>query len=215
MSEEQPHEEQREDQHPIPLTQTLGYGAGTFLTVGVIDLLAHWGPTGLVIGCILAYVAAKHGPELTSQVREALPSPPAGQPEIEEPRQRRKRSFMDRALGRHPEGKPAAAEATADDTVVVPEEEIEGADPRPEEDAAFTHPAEQIEVPGVPRLTIEQIVSHTERNRYDIISALDDQAEPSSGADQFLQTPLKTAWRKPAWQDQYGHGALRVYPAHP
>ncbi len=94
MSEE-PHEEQVEDQHPVPLTQTFGYGAGTFLTVGVIDLLAHWGPTGLVIGGIAAYVVARHGPELTSQVREALPSPPAGQPEIEEPRQHGKRSFMD------------------------------------------------------------------------------------------------------------------------
>ena len=62
MSEE-PHEERVEDQHPIPLSQTLGFGAGTFLTVGVIDLLAHWGPTGLVIGGILAYVAAKQGPE--------------------------------------------------------------------------------------------------------------------------------------------------------
>ena len=123
MSEEQPQEEPRADQHPVPLTQTFGYGAGTFLTVGVIDLLAHWGPTGLVIGGIAAYVVARHGPELTSQVREALPSPPAGQPEIEEPRQHGKRSFMDRALGRHPEGKPAAAEATADDTVVVPEED--------------------------------------------------------------------------------------------
>src|SRR5579864_5065392 len=102
MSEEQPQEDQHADQqHPVPLTQTFGYGAGTFLTVGVIDLLAHWGPTGLVIGGIAAYVVAKHGPELTSQVREALPSPPAKQLEIEEPRQHGKRSFMDRALGRH------------------------------------------------------------------------------------------------------------------
>ena len=121
MSEEQPHEEQRADQHPVPLSQTLGYGAGTFLTIGVIDLVAHLGPTGLVIGGIVAYIAAKHGPELTGQVREAFPSPPAGQPEIEEPRQRGKRSFIDRALGRHPESELASAEATADDTVVVPE----------------------------------------------------------------------------------------------
>ena len=39
---------------------------------------------------------------------------------------------------------------------------------QPEEDAAFAHTAEQIEVPGVPRLTIEQIVSHIERNRYEV-----------------------------------------------
>src|SRR5258708_23633884 len=102
MSEEQPPEEQRADQHIVPLSQTLGYGAGTFLTIGVIDLVAHLGPTGLVIGGIVAYIAAKHGPELASQVREAFPSPPAAQPEIEEPRQRTKRTFIDRAFGRHP-----------------------------------------------------------------------------------------------------------------
>jgi Mn-dependent DtxR family transcriptional regulator len=121
MSEE-PHEEQREDQHPVSLSQTLGFGAGTFLTVGVIDLVAHLGPTGLVIGGILAYIAAKQGPELANQAREALSSPPARQPEIEEPQQRGKRSFIDRALGRHPESELASAEAAADDTVVVPKE---------------------------------------------------------------------------------------------
>src|SRR5258708_3265374 len=168
MSEEQPQEEQRADQHPAPLSQTLGFGAGTFLTVGVIDLAAHLGPTGLVIGGILAYIAAKHGPELTSQVREALPSPPARQPEIGEPRQRGKRSFIDRALGRFPKGELAVAEAGAEDTIIVPEEDIEAANLQPEADAAFAHTAEQLEVPGVPRLTIEQIVSHIERNRYEV-----------------------------------------------
>jgi hypothetical protein len=167
MSEE-PREEQRKDQHPIPLSQTLGFGAGTFVTVGVIDLLAHWGPTGLVIGGILAYVAAKHGPELAGQVREALPSPPAGQPEIKGPQQHGKRSFIDRALGRFPKGELASAEAAADDTVIVPGEEIEATTLQPEADPAFAHTAAQTDVPGVARLTIEQIVSHIERNSYEI-----------------------------------------------
>src|SRR5260221_237805 len=131
-------------------------------------LAAHLGPTGLVIGGILAYIAAKHGPELTSQVRETFPSPPARQPEIGEPRQRGKRSFIDRALGRFPKGELAVAEAGAEDTIIVPEEDIEAANLQPEADAAFAHTAEQLEVPGVPRLTIEQIVSHIERNRYEV-----------------------------------------------
>src|SRR5260370_4466326 len=75
MSEEQPREEQREDQPPVPLSQTLGFGAGTFLAAGMVDLVAHLGPTGLVVGGIAAYVASQHGPELASRVREALPSP--------------------------------------------------------------------------------------------------------------------------------------------
>src|SRR5258708_21565819 len=75
MSEEQPREEQREDQAPVPLTQTLGFGAGTFLAAGMVDLVAHLGPTGLGVGSIAAYVASQHGPELASRVRDALPSP--------------------------------------------------------------------------------------------------------------------------------------------
>src|SRR5215469_4752900 len=103
MSEE-PREEHLEDQQPASLSQAFGFGAGTFLTVGMVDLLAHLGPTGLVIGGILAYVAAKHGPGLASQVREAFPSPPSRQPGIEASQRRGKRRLIDRAVGRHPEG---------------------------------------------------------------------------------------------------------------
>jgi hypothetical protein len=74
MSEEQL-EKHLEDKKSIPLSQTFGFGAGTFLTVGAIDLLAHLGPTGLVVGGIAAYVAAQHGPELIEQVRAMFPSP--------------------------------------------------------------------------------------------------------------------------------------------
>src|SRR5258708_26911222 len=123
MSEEHLNE-QLEDKTPVPLSQSLGFGAGTFLTIGAIDLLAHLGPTGLVIGGIAAYVAAKHGPELTSQVREALPSVPSRQPGIEAPRRRGKRGLIDRALGRFPaqEETEQDAESSAPgdkDTVVV------------------------------------------------------------------------------------------------
>jgi hypothetical protein len=80
MGEEQLNE-QLEDQKPVPLSQSLGFGAGTFLTVGAVDLLAHLGPTGLVVGGILAYVAAKHGPELASQAKEAFPQSHPGNQE--------------------------------------------------------------------------------------------------------------------------------------
>src|SRR5260221_14709839 len=74
MSEEHLNEPP-EEKPPVPLTQTLGFGAGTMLAAGMVDLLAHLGPTGLVVGGIAAYVASQHGPELASRVREALPSP--------------------------------------------------------------------------------------------------------------------------------------------
>src|SRR5260370_8054901 len=113
MGEEQLNE-QLEDQKPVPLSQSLGFGAGTFLTVGAVDLLAHLGPTGLVVGGILAYVAAKHGPELASQAREALLSVPSRQPGIEAPRRNGGRSLIDRALGRFPETPVPEAEPQAE-----------------------------------------------------------------------------------------------------
>src|SRR5258708_18334725 len=110
MSEAQHDEEQPKEQPPTPLVHSLGYGAGTFLAAGMVDLLAHLGPTGLVVGGIIAYAAAKHGPELVEQVRENLPSPAPLQvsrqrhnaPEIRRGSQS-KRTLLDRALGRFPE----------------------------------------------------------------------------------------------------------------
>lgn len=141
MSEEQL-EEQLEEKQPFPLAESLSYGAGTFLTVGLIDLLAHLGPTGLVIGGILAYVVGKHGPEVTGQVRKALPAPPSRQPEIEAPQRRGKRRLIDRALGRFPaqeetkqdaessapddkDTRPLPGDSADDDTRVVDEADLD------------------------------------------------------------------------------------------
>jgi len=121
MSEEQPREEQREDQPPVPLTQTLGFGAGTMLAAGMVDLVAHLGPTGLVVGGIAAYVASQHGPELASRVREALPSPAPGVSrhpgKAHTPRRNGGRSLLDRALGRFPEQEDVPLEEV--ETVIV------------------------------------------------------------------------------------------------
>ena len=130
MSEEHLNE-QPEDKQSVPLSQTLGFGAGTFLTVGAIDLLAHLGPTGLVVGGIAAYVAAKHGHELVEQMREALPSPAPGvsrQPaKAHTPRRNGGgRSLLDRALGRFPEEeKYPAHEEAEQDAAWPPDEEDE------------------------------------------------------------------------------------------
>src|SRR5260221_10087442 len=107
MSEEQPRDEQREDQHPVPLTQTLGFGAGTMLAAGMVDLVAHLGPTRLVVGGVAAYVASQHRPELAKPVRGALPSPvplatkQAGK--AHNPRPDGGKNLPDRALGRFSE----------------------------------------------------------------------------------------------------------------
>src|SRR5258707_1389680 len=124
MSEEQP-EEKPEEKPPVPLTQTLGFGAGTMLAAGMVDLLAHLGPTGLVVGGIAAYVASQHGPELASRMREALPSPaPLATKQVGKahlPRRNGGRSLLDRALGRFPEQEDMRLEEV--DTVLVDEPE--------------------------------------------------------------------------------------------
>src|SRR5713226_1617865 len=110
MNEAQQPQEEFEDKQPVPLNQALGFGAGTFLTAGMVDVLAHLGPTGLVVGGILAYAASRHGPGLVEQMREAFPSSPAPQVSRRAGQGRNraeqhassKRSFLDRALGRFP-----------------------------------------------------------------------------------------------------------------
>ena len=144
MSEEQPRDEQREDQHPVPLTQTLGFGAGTMLAAGMVDLVAHLGPTGLVVGGIAAYVASQHGPELASRVREALPSPAplatkqAGKAHT--PRRNGGRSLLDRALGRFPEQEDVPLAEV--DTVLVdaPETPAEPSGQRKQPATQLAHP---------------------------------------------------------------------------
>jgi len=127
MSEAQHDQEQPTGQQPpTPLVHSLGYGAGTFLAAGMVDLLAHLGPTGLVVGGIIAYAAARHGPELVEQVRENLPSPAS----LQASRQRSnapskprgsKRTLLDRALGRFP--------AEEEDTIIVEEPEAPPVEP--------------------------------------------------------------------------------------
>src|SRR5260221_12119538 len=121
MSEAPHNEEQPQEQPPTKLSHSLGYGAGTFLVAGMVDLLAHLGPPGLVVGGIIAYAAARHGPELVEQVREKLPSPTSPQAARQRsnaPALRResggKRTLLDRALGRFPE---------EEDTIIVEEPE--------------------------------------------------------------------------------------------
>jgi FtsK/SpoIIIE family len=132
----------------IPLSQVLSWGGGTFLGAGAIDLLAHLGPTGLVVGGIAAFVAARHGPDLVNSMQEhfILPEMP---PALT---QRKKgRSILDRAIGRFPE------ETGQDVQVVIPED-----------DPIFVAASTQTEVPGVPRITVEQAATHTDRNSYEV-----------------------------------------------
>jgi hypothetical protein len=113
-----------------PLTEKLSFGVGTFLAAGVVDGFAHFGLTGLVVGGIAAYAASQHGPDLLEQVKGAWPAARPFSLQAEAPRtpaseNSRKRSVLDRALGRFPAQGAASLEDA--DTIIVDEPERERA----------------------------------------------------------------------------------------
>jgi len=102
------------EEKKYPVKQSAAFAGSTAVTLGLVDVLAHLGPTGLLVGGIASYVAWRHGPELYEQVRQILPFPAqTGQSEpAEKLPQRSGRSLIDRALGRFPETLPEDEQQT-------------------------------------------------------------------------------------------------------
>jgi hypothetical protein len=95
------------DEQAYPLTHSAACGGITIVTMGLIDVLAHLGPTGLLVGGLASYVAWRHGPELYDYVRQKFPAAPApgdeqAEPAEEEPVYTGTRSIVDRLLGNYP-----------------------------------------------------------------------------------------------------------------
>src|SRR5579859_5613586 len=95
-----------EEEQPYPVQQSVAFAGTTFVTMGMIDLLAHLGPTGLVLAGMAALVAYRHGPEVASQVRGIFPSPIPSDEENQEQGKPQKlvpnpgaRSVLDWAIG--------------------------------------------------------------------------------------------------------------------
>ena len=119
-----------EEKRPsLPLAHSVSCGVSTLLAAGLVDTIAHLGPTGLVVGGIAAYVASQHGPELLEQVRGALPARPSDQTKAprtlasNEYSRGRARSLLDRALGRFPAREDTDLEEA--DTLLVDESDVE------------------------------------------------------------------------------------------
>lgn len=138
-----------------PPKQSAAFAGSTAVAMGLIDLLAHLGPTGLLVGGIASYVAWKHGPELYEQVRELLPLPAEVEPVEQVQQIPGRRSLLDRALGRYPQ-------MDTDDTEEVALEEVAPAN------EIFTEDATKDDGPTMERITVENAIKHTDHNSYQV-----------------------------------------------
>ncbi len=138
--------------------RTIGGAGVTLAAMGLIDVLGHMGPTGLVVSGLASYVVWRHGPEVYNLVQHelGLPDLTARFGSKKEPG-RNSRTFWQKAWNIHPQGRE---EETIDEEQLI-------ADSR-ESDSVFTAPQISTEVPGVSRITIEQAVEHTTRNSYEV-----------------------------------------------
>jgi hypothetical protein len=141
--------------------QQVALASGTMLAATGVDLLAHLGATGLVVGGILAFAAARHGQGIYSQVQGLLSPAPAPASPHSHAGKRSKRSVLDRALGRFPD----TLEAEEEEPLPL---EAEQEDPHVPE-GNLLHQSQQAPQAGgslPPRLSIDEIVRHIEPNSY-------------------------------------------------
>jgi Helicase HerA, central domain len=129
-------QEEPVDEQAYPLKHSAACAGTTMVTMGLIDVLAHLGPTGLLVGGLASYVAWRHGPQLYDYVRQKFPAAPAPgdeqtEPAEEEPVYTGTRSIVDRLLGNYPLA-PAQSQVTEDmqgDTSFIDREEEEALTP--------------------------------------------------------------------------------------
>ncbi len=156
MSEEQ-QQVSKEKAYPAPVSAKFAGGA----LITALPVLAHFGPTGLLLSGIASLVAYRHGPEIYDMARDTLPFLPSlegRKAKLEQEGTQPRRSFWDRALGRYPD-EDQAQEGD------IPATENEPAQ-SPDTDEVFISREALAEVPGVRRIKVDEIVKHTERNSY-------------------------------------------------
>jgi hypothetical protein len=166
MSQQMEAEEKK--QHSMPTPTAIKYAAGgTMLATLPFDVLAHFGPTGILVGGMLSYVVYKHGQEAYDMARDTFPFLPALRAASHERGDVKvtdlpapagtpgKRSLTDRMFGVHPE---QAEQGSAN---------VDGQETAQQKDATgFVTVDRSSEVPGVPRYTVEEIAEHIQPNSY-------------------------------------------------
>jgi FtsK/SpoIIIE family len=147
MSEQNIQSDQAQEKK-YPVGVSAKFAGGTLLASLPFDVFAHLGATGLLVGGLASYVAYRHGPEVYETMRNmfpVLPALPDGSEQIEPAQKKQGRSILDRAMGYHPEE----------------DEQAENTD-------IFAQQERSTEVPGIARITVDQMVERTTRNSYEV-----------------------------------------------
>lgn len=148
------------------IAQMAKWAVGTSAPIAAFSLISH-NVSGLLVAGAVAFVASRHGQQALDSIHDHLEFPKIIDQKLTESKQKRHngRTPLQRAFGIFPDGygKDETAEAMSE---TVPEDEIP--EQEQEEDTIFVPSSLQSEVPGIPRITIEQIVAHTEHNSFEV-----------------------------------------------
>src|SRR5205809_322648 len=116
--------------------RTIGGAGVTLAVMGLIDVLGHMGPTGLVVSGLASYVVWRHGPEVYGLVQHELGLPDlAARFGRKKERVPNKRTFWQKAWNIHPQGHE---ETEADEEETIDEEHAR--EDSHEGDSVFTAP---------------------------------------------------------------------------
>jgi FtsK/SpoIIIE family len=147
----------------------LAAGTATIIAEPMLAL-AHQGGLGIIVGLAIGAVAWGVADDVEQRTSKSL-SLPASRARQSEKKRTAQEGRLNPAY-RLLVGKSVREEAE-DETVLIDEDEAPDELTSPpteetEEEAAFAHAEATTDAPGVPRLTMEQIVAHTQPNSYEV-----------------------------------------------
>jgi hypothetical protein len=145
----------------------LGAGAATLIAEPALAM-AHQGGLGIIVGLVIGAVAYGIVDEVEQRTGGQVALSVRNQPLATEKAERGSEGKSKLNLHRLLVGKSVReAEADIDDDTHVVSDPTDSEEDQ-EEDAAFAHQEAATDTPGVPRLTMEQIVRNTQRNSYEV-----------------------------------------------
>lgn len=185
--EEQEQQEQQERARPTPRSlskEQIMLTGGALLTSGLADVAMHFDKTGVFLGLLATFIVARHSNDIldhlvpgrdaarvvdmTARVVNAA-APQTSTYDDQAVGAKLKRLFglskMQQAPALPKDAPDESQEQDTEPEAPLPHDETVAS---PLDSDAFVQAAAQRDVPGIPRLTIAQIVQHLERNSYEV-----------------------------------------------